>query len=111
MLCKDKNISIFCLIDNISQVIDHKYDIRRQESDSGIILTTIVSFTSFYENHSMQSEYRWNTNLLSIDAIQSTSICNCIQGIIHSLYNIPETLIFTGKQSFFSHNTVVLDYQ
>lgn len=52
MLCKDKIISIFCLIDDILQGINHVEDVRRQVSDSEIILTAIVSFTSFYVNHS-----------------------------------------------------------
>lgn len=52
MLSKDKIISIFCLIDDILQGIDHKDDIRRRVSDSEIILTAIVSSTSFYGNHS-----------------------------------------------------------
>jgi hypothetical protein len=42
MLCKDKIISIFCLIDDILKGIDHKEDIRRHVSDSEIILTAIV---------------------------------------------------------------------
>ncbi|WP_459926441.1 IS982 family transposase [Flavobacterium covae] len=52
MLCKDKIISIFCLIDDILKGIEHPEDIRRQVSDSEIILTAIVSSTSFYGNHS-----------------------------------------------------------
>ena len=51
MLCKDKIISIFCLIDDILQGIEHQEGIRRQVSDSEIILTAIVSSTSFYGNH------------------------------------------------------------
>ena len=51
MLSKDKIISIFCLIDDILQGIDHKEDVRRRVSDSEIILTAIVSSTSFYGNH------------------------------------------------------------
>ncbi len=42
MLSKDKIISIFCLIDDILQGIDHKDDVRRRVSDSEIILTAIV---------------------------------------------------------------------
>lgn len=37
MLCKDKIISIFCLIDDILKGIDHEEDIRRRVSDSEII--------------------------------------------------------------------------
>ncbi|MBS7230488.1 IS982 family transposase [Flavobacterium psychroterrae] len=51
MLCKDKIISIFCLIDDILQGINHPEDVRRHVSDSEIILTAIVSSTSFYGNH------------------------------------------------------------
>jgi hypothetical protein len=47
-----KIISIFCLIDDILQGIEHKDGIRRRVSDSEIILTAIVSSTSFYDNHS-----------------------------------------------------------
>nr|WP_258929564.1 hypothetical protein [Flavobacterium davisii] len=42
MLGKDIIISIFCLIDDILQGIDHKEDIRRRVSDSEIILTLIT---------------------------------------------------------------------
>lgn len=41
MLCKDKIIPFFCLID----------DVTRQVYDNEIILTVIVSLTSFYGNH------------------------------------------------------------
>lgn len=51
MLNKDKIISTYCLIDDILQGIDHKEDIRRRVSDSEIILTIILSSTSFYGNH------------------------------------------------------------
>lgn len=51
MLCKDKIISIYCLIDDILKGINHVEDKRRRISDSEIILTAIVSSTSFYGNH------------------------------------------------------------
>lgn len=51
MLCQDKIIGIFCLIDDIMQGIGHKEDIRRRVSDSEILVTALVSSTSFYGNH------------------------------------------------------------
>jgi len=57
MLTRDKIISIFCLIDDILKGIDHKEDIRRHVSDSEIILTAIVSSTSFYGNHCSAIEF------------------------------------------------------
>ena len=68
MLCKDKTISIFCLIDDILKGINHVEDIRRQVSDSEIILTAIVSSTSFYGNHSsaikFMKQYGFIPNIL-----------------------------------------------
>lgn len=57
MLCKDKIISIFCLIDDILKGINHVEDVRRQVSDSEIIITAIVSSTSFYGNHSSAIQF------------------------------------------------------
>src|SRR5690606_38346942 len=68
MLTRDKIISIFCLIDDILKGIDHKEDIRRQVSDSEIILTAIVSATSFYGNHyssiQFMKQYGFTPNML-----------------------------------------------
>jgi hypothetical protein len=68
MLCKDKIISIFCFIDDILHEIEHKEDSRRQVGDSEIILTAIVSSTSFYGNHSsairFMKQYGFIPNML-----------------------------------------------
>jgi len=68
MLCKDKIISIFRLIDDILEGINHEEDVRRQVSDSEIILTAIVSSTSFYGNHSsaikFMKQYGFIPNML-----------------------------------------------
>lgn len=50
MLCQDKIIGIFCLIDDLIKGIVHQEDIRRRVSDSDVLVTTIVSSTSFYGN-------------------------------------------------------------
>ena len=68
MLCKDKIISIYCLIDDILQGINHHEDVRRQVSDSEIIITAILSSTSFYGNHSsaikFMKQYGFIPNML-----------------------------------------------
>lgn len=43
MLCQDKIIGIFCLIDDIMQGIGHKEDIRHRVSDSEVLVTALVS--------------------------------------------------------------------
>lgn len=68
ILTKDKIISIFCLIDDILKGINHKKDIRRRVSDSEVILTAIISPTSFYGKHcsaiSFVRQYGFITNML-----------------------------------------------
>lgn len=51
MLCQDKIIGIFCLIDDIMKGIGHQDDIRSKVSDSEVLVTALVSATSFYGNH------------------------------------------------------------
>lgn len=63
MLCKDKIISILCLIDNILKGIDHKDDVRRKVSDSEITITAVVTSTSFYGNHSSAIQFMKQCNL------------------------------------------------
>lgn len=41
----------------ILQGIDHKEDIRRQVTDSEIIVTALVFSTSFYGNHSLAIKF------------------------------------------------------
>lgn len=57
MLTRDKIISIFCLIDDILKGIEHTEDKRRKVSDSEVILTAIVSSTSFCGNHSSAIQF------------------------------------------------------
>jgi hypothetical protein len=57
MLCKDKIISIFCLIDDILQGINHVEDVKRQVNDSEIIMAAIVSSTRFYDNHNLAIKF------------------------------------------------------
>ncbi|WP_223255405.1 IS982 family transposase [Flavobacterium sp. LM4] len=55
-------------MDDILQGIEHKDDIRRQVSDSEIIITAIVSSTSFYGNHcsaiQFMKQYGYIPNML-----------------------------------------------
>jgi hypothetical protein len=90
MLCKDKIISIFCLIDDILQGINHVEDIRRQVSDSEIIITAIVSSTSFYGNHSsaikFMKQYGFIPNML--DASRFNRRLHMIGRLLYELFEI-----------------------
>jgi hypothetical protein len=50
MLTQDKIISIFCIIDDILQQINHKEDTRRKVSDREIMLTALISACNFSGN-------------------------------------------------------------
>jgi len=90
MLCKDKIISIFCLIDDILQGINHVEDVRRQVSDSEIILTAIVSSTSFYGNHSsaikFMKQYGFIPNML--DKSRFNRRLHKISKLLYELFEI-----------------------
>ena len=45
---RDKVISIFCLVDDILQGINHEEDKRRRVSDSEVLTTALVSAMYFY---------------------------------------------------------------
>lgn len=90
MLCKDKIISIYSLIDDILQEINHIEDVRRQVSDSEIILTSIVSSISFYGNHSsaikFMKQYGFIPNML--DKSRFNRRLHKIGNLLYELFEI-----------------------
>lgn len=90
MLCKDKIISIFCLIDDILQGINHVEDVRRQVADSEIILTAIVSSTSFYGNHSsaikFMKQYGFIPNM--VDTSRFNRRLHKVGNLLYELFEI-----------------------
>lgn len=90
MLCKDKIISIYCLIDDILQEINHIEDVRRQVSDSEIILTSIVFSISFYGNHSsaikFMKQYGFIPNML--DKSRFNRRLHKIGNLLYELFEI-----------------------
>ena len=47
MLCEDKIIALYCIVDDLLKGIGHKEDIRRKVSDSEVITTALVSSLYF----------------------------------------------------------------
>jgi hypothetical protein len=91
MLSKDKIISIFCLIDDILQGIDHKDDVRRRVSDSEIILTAIVSSTSFYGNHSSAIKFMKQYGFIP-DMLDTSRFNRRLHKIVSLLYELFEII-------------------
>ncbi len=89
MLSKDKIISIFCLIDDILQGIEHKDDVRRRVSDSEIILTAIVSSTSFYGNHSSAIQFMKQYGLIP-NMLEESRFNRRLHKIANLLYELFE---------------------
>lgn len=90
MLSKDKIISIFCLIDDLLKGIEHPEDVRRQVSDSEIILTAIVSSTSFYGNHlsaiKFMKQYGFIPNML--DKSRFNRRLHKVGGLLYELFEM-----------------------
>ena len=104
MLCQDKIIGIFCLIDDILQGIEHKEDIRRQVSDSEVILTAIVSATSFYGNHSSAIHFMKHYGFIP-DMIDKSRFNRRLHKISRLLY-----ALFEIVSSYFKHICCELSY-
>jgi len=64
MLMRDKVISIFCLVDDILQGINHEEDKRRRVSDSEVLTTALVSAMYFSGNHHHAIHFMKATNLI-----------------------------------------------
>lgn len=47
MLCENKIIALYCIVDDLLKGIGHKEDKRRQVSDSEVITTALVSALYF----------------------------------------------------------------
>ncbi len=47
MLCEDKIIALYCIVDDILKAVEHKEDKRRKVSDSEVITTALVSALYF----------------------------------------------------------------
>lgn len=90
MLCKDKIISIFCLIDDILHGIEHKEDLRRQVSDSEIVLTAIVSSTSFYGNHCSEIKFMKQYGFIPkmLDKSRFNRRLHKVGNLLHELFEI-----------------------
>lgn len=90
MLSKDKIISIFCLIDDLLKGIGHHEDVRRQVSDSEIILTAIVSSTSFYGNHSSAIKFMKQYGLIPnmLDKSRFNRRLHKIGNLLYELFEI-----------------------
>ena len=61
---RDKVISIFCLVDDILQGINHEEDKRRRVSDSEVLTTALVSAMYFSGNHHHAIHFMKATNLI-----------------------------------------------
>lgn len=90
MLSKDKIISIYCLIDDILRGINHIDDVRRKVSDSEIIITAIVSSTSFYGNHSSAIQFMKQYNLIPnmLDTSRFNRRLHKIGSLLYELFEI-----------------------
>lgn len=104
MLCQDKIISIFCLIDDILQGIGHKEDVRRQISDSEIILTAIVSSTSFYGNHCSAIQFMKHYGFIPnmVDKSRFNRRLHKVGRLLYELFEI--------VSSYFKHICCELNY-
>jgi hypothetical protein len=74
MLCSDKIIGIFCLVDDLLKGIDHKEDCRRKISDSEVITTAIVS-ALYFGGHIDNARHMMQMTGMIPDMVDKSRFC------------------------------------
>ena len=64
MLCEDKIIALYCIIDDLLKGIGHREDNRRKVSDSEVITTALVSSLYFGGHHDNARQFMKITKLV-----------------------------------------------
>ena len=64
MLCEDKIIALYCIVDDLLKGIDHQEDGRRKVSDSEVITTALVSSLYFGGHQDNAREFMRMTKLI-----------------------------------------------
>ena len=64
MLCEDKIIALYCIVDDLLKGIGHKEDSRRKVSDSEVMTTALVSALYFGGHHDNARQFMKMTGLV-----------------------------------------------
>lgn len=66
MLCEDKIIALYCIVDDLLKGIGHREDIRRKVSDSEVITTALVSSLYFGGHQDNARQFMKMTKLIPL---------------------------------------------
>ena len=88
MLCNDKIIGIYCLIDDLLKGIGHLEDSRRKVSDSEIITTAIVS-ALYFGGHLDNARHMMQMTGMVPDMLDKSRFCrrlHALEGLLSMLF-------------------------
>jgi len=88
MLCSDKIIGIYCLVDDLLKGIGHKEDIRRKVSDSEVITTSLVA-ALYFGGHLDHSRHMMKMTGLIPEMLDKSRFCrrlHQLEGLLWMLF-------------------------
>jgi hypothetical protein len=80
MLCTDKIIGIYCLVDDLLKGIGHKEDSRRKISDSEVITTAIIS-ALYFGGHTDNARHMMQMTGMVPDMLDKSRFCRRLHGL------------------------------
>ena len=80
MLCSDKIIGIYCLVDDLLKGIGHKEDSRRKISDSEVITTAIVS-ALYFGGHVDNARHMMQMTRMVPDMLDKSRFCRRLHAL------------------------------
>ncbi len=88
MLCEDKIIALYCIVDDLLQGINHREDRRRKVSDSEVITTALVSALYFGGHQDNARQFMKMTRLvpLMLDKSRFNRRLHNISDLLFSLF-------------------------
>jgi Transposase DDE domain len=80
MLCSDKIIGIYCLVDDLLKGIGHQEDSRRKISDAEVITTAIVS-ALYFGGHIDNARHMMQMTGMVPDMVDKSRFCRRLHGL------------------------------
>jgi hypothetical protein len=87
MLCEDKIIAIYCLVDDLLKGIGHSEDSRRKISDSEVITTSLVS-ALYFGGHLDNARHMMQMTRMIPGMIDKSQFCRRLHQLEDLLYSL-----------------------
>ncbi len=87
MLCEDKIIALYCIVDDLVKGIGHKEDVRRKVSDSEVITTALVS-SLYFGGHQDNARHFMQMTKMIPGMLDKSRFNRRLHGVMDLLFNL-----------------------